>query len=88
MSLSLLEQYLWMQSRRRFLNYAGMGFGAAVLGSLAASRAAAELPELPHFPPRAHRSDTPRPMSSKSQPLLRLPSRSGRVADSRSFKVR
>jgi len=55
MSLSLFEQSLWMQSRRRFLNYAGMGLGAAVLGSLAASQGAAEVPGLPHFPPRAKR---------------------------------
>jgi hypothetical protein len=44
-----------MQSRRRFLNHAGMGLGAAVLGSLVARRATAEVPGLPHFPPRAKR---------------------------------
>ena len=55
MSLSLFEEYAWMQSRRRFLNHAGMGLGAAVLGSLIARQATAEVPGLPHFQPRAKR---------------------------------
>ncbi len=53
MAHDLLDQFRWSQSRRRFLNHAGMGLGAAVLGSLIAKKALAEKPELPHFPPRA-----------------------------------
>ncbi len=52
---SNLEQYGWLQSRRRFLNHAGMGLGAAVLGSLLARQGQAAVPELPHFRPRANR---------------------------------
>jgi hypothetical protein len=55
MSLSLLEQYQWMQSRRRFLNHSALGLGAAVLGSLVARQAAADVPGPPHFSPRANR---------------------------------
>jgi hypothetical protein len=53
MSDHLLEQYHWLQSRRRFLNHASMGLGAAVLGSLIAKQSPAAIPELPHFRPRA-----------------------------------
>ena len=55
MSLSPMEQYQTLQSRRRFLNHTAMGLGATVLGSLFAKQACATLPELPHFPPRANR---------------------------------
>ena len=55
MSDDLVEQYQWLQSRRRFLNRAGMGLGATVLSSLVAKQANATLPELPHFRPRANR---------------------------------
>ncbi|RPI84338.1 MAG: DUF1501 domain-containing protein, partial [Planctomycetaceae bacterium] len=55
MSLSIVEQYQWIQSRRQFLNHTRMGLGAAVLGSLIARQAAAALPGLPHFPARAKR---------------------------------
>ena len=55
MSDDLVEQYQWLQSRRRFLNWAGMGLGATVLSSLVAKQANATLPELPHFRPRANR---------------------------------
>ena len=55
MNDELLEQYRWLQNRRRFLNRSAVGLGAAVLGSLAAQRATASLPELPHFRPRASR---------------------------------
>ena len=48
-----LDDYARLQSRRRFLNHARMGLGATVLGSILARRAAAGLPELPHFAPRA-----------------------------------
>ena len=52
-----------LANRRLFLNRAGMGLGAAVLGNLAANRAAAspaanvlvKRDELPHFAPRAKR---------------------------------
>ena len=50
-----LDQYHWLQSRRRFLNHTSMGLGAAVLGSLVAKQASAAGPGLPHFPPRAKR---------------------------------
>lgn len=55
MNDELFEQYRWLQNRRRFLNRSAVGLGAAVLGSLAAQRATASLPELPHFRPRASR---------------------------------
>lgn len=55
MNDELLEQYRWLQNRRRFLNRSAVGLGAAVLGSLAAQRSTASLPELPHFRPRASR---------------------------------
>lgn len=55
MNDELLEEYRWLQNRRRFLNRSAVGLGAAVLGSLAAQRATASLPELPHFRPRASR---------------------------------
>ena len=55
MSDYLREQYRWLQSRRRFLNHAGMGLGAAVLGSLVAKQSNAAVPGLPHFWPRAKR---------------------------------
>ncbi len=55
MTLSLVEQYQWAQSRRRFLNHSAMGLGAAVLGSLMARQASAEVPGLPHILPRANR---------------------------------
>ncbi len=55
MNDQLLEQYRWLENRRRFLNRSAVGLGAAVLGSLAAQRATASLPELPHFRPRASR---------------------------------
>jgi hypothetical protein len=55
MTLSLVEQYQWIQSRRRFLNHSAMGLGAAVLSSLLAKQASAAVPGLPHFPPRANR---------------------------------
>ncbi|MFO0941644.1 MAG: DUF1501 domain-containing protein [Pirellulales bacterium] len=55
MTDELFEQYRLIQSRRRFLNRSAVGLGAAVLGSMAASRASASLPELPHFPAKAKR---------------------------------
>ncbi len=55
MSDNHIDQYHWLQSRRRFLNHAGMGLGAAVLGSLLAKKTSAAIPELPHFKPRANR---------------------------------
>ncbi len=55
MNDELLEQYRWLQNRRRFLNRSAVGLGAAVLGSIAAQKATASLPELPHFRPRASR---------------------------------
>lgn len=55
MDLSQVEHLQRLQSRRRFLNHSAMGLGAAVLGSLIAKQAAAALPGLPHFPPRAKR---------------------------------
>ena len=55
MSDYLVEQYQRLQSRRRFLNGAGVGLGAAVLGSLVAKPANAAMTELPHFRPRANR---------------------------------
>lgn len=55
MNDELLEQYRWLENRRRFLNRSAVGLGAAVLGSLAAQRATASLPELPHFRPRVSR---------------------------------
>ena len=51
----LLEQYHWLQSRRRFLNHTSIGLGDAVLGSLFAKQAPAAIPGLPHFRPRASR---------------------------------
>ena len=55
MSDHLLEQYHWLQSRRRFLNHTSMGLGAAVLGSLVARKSSAAIEGLPHFQPRASR---------------------------------
>lgn len=55
MNDELLEQFRWLQNRRRFLNRSAVGLGAAVLGSIAAQKAMASLPELPHFRPRASR---------------------------------
>ncbi len=55
MTEDLFEQYRLLQSRRRFLNRSAVGLGAAVLGSLAAGKVQASLPELPHFKPRASR---------------------------------
>ncbi len=50
-----LQLYESIQSRRRFLNRAGSGLGAAVLGSLVAPSASANVGGLPHFKPRAKR---------------------------------
>jgi hypothetical protein len=52
-----LELYQSIQSRRRFLNRAGMGLGATVLGSLfgGATPGRAATSDLPHFMPRAKR---------------------------------
>lgn len=47
--------YNSLQSRRQFLNRAGVGLGAAVMGSLSAARGAASSTALPHFAPRAKR---------------------------------
>ena len=55
MSENLVEQYRWLQSRRRFLNHAGMGLGATVLGSLMANKSSAAVAGLPHFKPKANR---------------------------------
>ncbi|MCH7989247.1 MAG: DUF1501 domain-containing protein, partial [Planctomycetes bacterium] len=50
-----LEQYQSNQSRRQFLNRAGMGLGAAVLGSLIPNQGSAARSTIPHFPPKAKR---------------------------------
>lgn len=48
-----IQEWNTVHSRRRFLNRAGMGLGASVLGSLVAKASGGET--LPHFAPRAKR---------------------------------
>ncbi len=53
--MNALELLQSRQSRRQFLNRAGMGLGATVMGTLLPDRSSAAADFLPHFPPRAKR---------------------------------
>ena len=50
-----IEKYISNQSRRQFLNRAGMGLGATVMSSLFPTNGNAALSTVPHFAPKAKR---------------------------------